>query len=62
MSIALDDIDEPSDDVVAGEIEGAISSVPLVAGSGDREDELLTPNDTGKAIWDQLDGQPRTAR
>jgi len=30
----------------------------LVAGSGDREDELFTMNDTGKTIWDQLDGQP----
>ena len=31
--------------------------MPLVAGSGDMEDELFTLNVTGKAIWDQLDGQ-----
>ena len=30
---------------------------PLVAGIGDMEDELFTLNDTGKAIWDQLDGR-----
>jgi len=57
MGIALDDIDKPSDDVVAREIEGKLSSVPLGAGSGDREAELFTHNDTGKAIGDRLDGQ-----
>ena len=36
---------------------GGIIVVPLVAGIGDMEDELFTLNDTGKAIWDQLDGR-----
>ena len=31
--------------------------MPLVAGSGDREDELFTLNNTGKAIWDRLNRQ-----
>ena len=57
MSIALDNVYKPSDDVVAREIEGEIIIVPLVAGIGDMEDELFTLNDTGKAIWDQLDGR-----
>ena len=57
MSIALEDVYRPSGDVVAREIEGEIIIVPLVAGIGDMEDELFTLNDTGKAIWDQLDGQ-----
>ena len=57
MSIALKDARRPSDDVVAREIEGEIIIVPLVAGIGDMEDELFTLNDTGKAIWDQLDGR-----
>jgi len=57
MSIALENVYKPSDDVVAREIEGEIIIVPLVAGIGDMEDELFTLNDTGKAIWDQLDGQ-----
>jgi hypothetical protein len=47
----------PSEDVVAREIEGEIVIVPLVAGIGDAEDELYTLNETGKAIWDRLDGQ-----
>ena len=57
MSIALEGVYKPSEDVVAREIEGEIIIVPLVAGIGDMEDELFTLNDTGKAIWDQLDGR-----
>jgi hypothetical protein len=57
MTIALENVYRPSDDVVAREIEGEIIIVPLVAGIGDMEDELFTLNDTGKAIWDKLDGQ-----
>lgn len=47
----------PSEDIVAREIEGELIIVPLVAGIGDMEDELFTLNETGKAIWDQLDGK-----
>ena len=46
----------PSEDVVAREIEGELIIVPLAAGIGDLEDELYTLNETGKAIWAQLDG------
>lgn len=46
----------PSEDVVAREIEGELIIVPLAAGIGDMEDELYTLNETGKAIWDKLDG------
>ena len=46
----------PSDDVVVREIEGEIVIVPLVSGIGDLEDELLTLNETGRAIWSRLDG------
>ena len=46
----------PSEDVVARVIEGEIIIVPLVAGIGDADDELFTLNETGKAVWDRLDG------
>lgn len=46
----------PSDDIVAREIEGELIIVPLVSGIGDLDDELFTLNDTGRAIWKQLDG------
>ena len=57
MSINKDAVFTPSDDVVAREIEGELIIIPLVAGIGDMEDELYTLNDTGKAIWNLLDGQ-----
>lgn len=47
----------PSDDVVAREIEGEIIIVPLASGIGDADDELYTLNETGKAIWQLLDGK-----
>jgi coenzyme PQQ biosynthesis protein PqqD len=47
----------PSEDIVAREIEGEIIIVPLVAGIGDLEDELFTLNESGKAIWNLLDGK-----
>lgn len=46
-----------SEDVVAREIEGELIIVPLVSGIGDAEDELFTLNETGKAIWEKLDGK-----
>lgn len=55
--VDLDAAYVPSEDVVAREIEGELIIVPLVAGIGDMEDELFTVNETGKAIWDRLDGQ-----
>ena len=57
MTISRDAVYAISDDVVAREIEGEIIMVPLVAGIGDLEDELFTLNETGKAIWEKLDGR-----
>jgi hypothetical protein len=54
---SLDAAYVPSEDVVAREIEGQLIIVPLVAGIEDMEDELYTLNETGKAIWDRLDGR-----
>ncbi len=47
----------PSEDVVAREIEGQFIIVPLAAGIGDMEDELYSLNESGLAIWKQLDGK-----
>ena len=57
MTISGDAVYAVSDDVVARVIEGEIIIVPLVAGIGDLEDELFTLNETGKAIWERLDGR-----
>jgi hypothetical protein len=55
----LDAVYAPSEDIVARSIEGELIIVPLVAGIGDLEDELYTLNETGKAIWDRLDGKKK---
>jgi hypothetical protein len=61
MSISLSDVFKPSEDVVAREIEGEIIIVPIAAGIGDMEDELYSLNETGRAIWDRLDGHTTLA-
>jgi hypothetical protein len=45
-----------SDDIVSREIEGELLIIPIASGIGDMEDELFTLNDTGKDIWNRLDG------
>ncbi len=47
----------PSEDIVARVIEGELILVPLVAGVGGEEDELLTFNETGRSLWRLLDGR-----
>lgn len=55
--VSLGNVYSISDDIVAREIEDELIIVPLVAGIGNLEDELFTLNETGKAIWRQLDGK-----
>jgi hypothetical protein len=55
--IELNGVYAPSDDIVARVIEDELIIVPIKAGVGDLEDELFTLNETGRAIWDRLDGR-----
>jgi hypothetical protein len=55
----MDAVYAPSEDIVARSIEGELIIVPLTAGIGDLEDELFTLNETGKVIWDRLDGKKK---
>jgi hypothetical protein len=57
VRVSLDGLYKPSEDVVARTVEGELIIVPLAAGIGDLEDELFTLNQTGKAIWERLDGK-----
>ena len=56
-SISPSSIFSPSEDVVSREIEGELIIVPIASGIGDLEDELYTLNETGRAIWERLDGK-----
>ncbi|NQT16236.1 MAG: PqqD family protein [Planctomycetes bacterium] len=47
----------PSEDVVARDIEGELIIVPLVSGMAEDEDALFTLNETGRAVWNRLDGK-----
>lgn len=57
MDIHMDAVYMPSDDVVARKIENELIIVPLAAGIGDMEDELYTLRETGREIWERLDGK-----
>lgn len=54
--VTADTICIPSEDVVARMIEDDLIIVPLVSGIGNADDDLYTLNETGKAIWQKLDG------
>jgi hypothetical protein len=47
----------PSGDVVTRVIEGELIIVPIKAGVGDMDDQLFSVNESGKMIWDKLDGK-----
>jgi hypothetical protein len=55
--VTMDTICMPSEDIVARVIEDDLIIVPLVAGIGDADDELYLLNETGKTIWQKLDGE-----
>lgn len=55
--LSYDKICVPSEDIVAREIEGDIIIVPLISGIGDSDDEIFALNESGKKIWQLLDGK-----
>jgi hypothetical protein len=58
--VTLDTTYAPSEDVVFRDIEGELIIVPLTSGVGGAEEEMdaiYTLNETGRAIWERLDGQ-----
>ena len=46
-----------SENVVARDIQGEFIIIPITSGVGDQEDEIFTMNETGRALWDKLDGK-----
>lgn len=53
----LDTTYRPSENVVARHIEDELIIVPVTSGVGQKEDELFTLNETGRVIWEKLDGE-----
>lgn len=55
--INIDSVFAISGDLVARDVQGEFIIIPITSGIGDLEDEIFTLNETGKAIWNQLDGK-----
>jgi hypothetical protein len=56
-AVNINSIYAVSEEVVVREIHGQLIIVPLTSNVGDMEDELYSLNETGKEIWDRLDGK-----
>lgn len=56
MRVYRDKAYRPSADIVARVIQGKLIIVPLTAGVGEAADDLYTLNETGKKIWELMDG------
>lgn len=57
MTVSSEKVYLPSEEVVAREVQGEFIIIPITSGIGELEDELFTLNETGKALWDKLDGK-----
>jgi hypothetical protein len=59
--IRFDDKYKISNNVVTRKIEGETIIIPLVADVGNPDEELYTLNESGKLIWEHLNGQKTLA-
>lgn len=57
IKVDLNSVYKSSEDVVVRDIQGELIIVPITSGVGDLEDEIFTLNETGRAVWDRLDGK-----
>lgn len=57
--IEINAVFNPSEDVVAREVQGEFIIIPITSGISDvdTQDVLFTLNETGKAVWNKLDGK-----
>lgn len=56
-NINLNSIYKPSEDVVAREVQGEFIVIPITSGIAESDDEIFSLNESGRAIWDKLDGK-----
>ncbi|MFA4888726.1 MAG: PqqD family protein [Candidatus Omnitrophota bacterium] len=55
--VNLNSIYKPAEEnVVAREIQEEFILIPIISGIGDMEDEIFSLNESGKAVWQKLDG------
>ena len=46
-----------SPEIIARQIEDTLVIVPLISGIGKLDEDIFSLNDTGKVIWQMLDGK-----
>ncbi len=54
---SLDKVYVRSEEVVARDIQGEFIIIPISNGVANMEDELFTLNESGRVIWEKLDGK-----
>lgn len=57
IKVSPNSIYMPSENVVARDVQGEFIIIPITSGVGDLEDEIFSLNETGRAIWNRLDGK-----
>lgn len=57
MQVNLNQVYLRSEEVVAREVQGEFIIIPITSGVGDLEEEIFTLNESGRAIWESLDGK-----
>jgi len=55
--IDLDSVYLPSEDVVARDVQGEFLIIPITSGVSESDEGIFSLNETGRAIWDKLDGR-----
>lgn len=55
--VNLDSVCVPSEDVVSRDIQGEFIIIPIASGVGDMEDAIFALNETGKLVWEKMDGR-----
>lgn len=55
--VKLSAIYKPSEELVARQVQGEFIIIPITSGVGSLENDIFTLNETGRAVWDRLDGK-----
>ena len=55
--VDLNSIYGPSEDVVARDVHGEFIIIPITSGVSESDEEIFSLNETGRAIWNKLDGK-----
>lgn len=53
----IDSVYAKSENVVARDIQGELIIIPIISDMPDKGDEIFTLNETGRIIWDKIDGK-----